>query len=263
MIRTAWIIAKKEIRLLFKSTRRKLLLFATPIIMFIMFVLILIFSSLIAIDAERPLDVTVIQNDEEHDGINWGDGFYTLLKSHDLTKDYIYKNESVTNLNAILQEKDFTVLLYIPANFSAMINQSVPAQFFIHYNNDRVNSQGMVANILTLSQDFNIQIIYYYHGIVNLTNIYVIPERLGGDEGADSFIASYFTMIPLYAILLLVVPSLSLVLISVTIEREQKTLESLILQPIERKSIIAGKLLDDYLSDHGNWIDYSTRIIKN
>ncbi|MHA2175973.1 MAG: ABC transporter permease [Candidatus Hodarchaeales archaeon] len=243
MIRTAWIIAKKEIRLLFKSTRRKLLLFATPIIMFIMFVLILIFSSLIAIDAERPLDVTVIQNDEEHDGINWGDGFYTLLKSHDLTKDYIYKNESVTNLNAILQEKDFTVLLYIPANFSAMINQSVPAQFFIHYNNDRVNSQGMVANILTLSQDYNIQIIYYYHGIVNLTNIYVIPERLGGDEGADSFIASYFTMIPLYAILLLVVPSLSLVLISVTIEREQKTLESLILQPIERKSIIAGKLL--------------------
>jgi ABC-type Na+ efflux pump permease subunit len=211
--------------------------------MFIVFVLILIFSSLIAIDAERPLDVTVIQNDEEHDGINWGDGFYTLLKSHDLTKDYIYKNESVTNLNAILQEKDFTVLLYIPANFSAMINQSVPAQFFIHYNNDRVNSQGMVANILTLSQDFNIQIIYYYHGIVNLTNIYVIPERLGGDEGAESFIASYFTMIPLYAILLLVVPSLSLVLISVTIEREQKTLESLILQPIERKSIIAGKLL--------------------
>ncbi|MHA2055105.1 MAG: ABC transporter permease [Candidatus Hodarchaeales archaeon] len=243
MIRTAWIIAKKEIRLLFKSTRRKLLLFTTPIIMFIVFVLILIFSSLIAIDAERPLDVTVIQNDEEHDGINWGDGFYALLKSHNLTKDYIYKNESVTNLNAILQEKDFTVLLYIPANFSAMINQSVPAQFFIHYNNDRVNSQGMVANILTLSQDFNIQIIYYYHGIVNLTNIYVIPERLGGDEGAESFIASYFTMIPLYAILLLVVPSLSLVLISVTIEREQKTLESLILQPIERKSIIAGKLL--------------------
>ncbi|MHA1996400.1 MAG: ABC transporter permease [Candidatus Hodarchaeales archaeon] len=243
MIRSAWVIAKKEIRLLFKSTRRILLLFTTPLIMFIMFVLILVISGLIAIDAEKPLDVTVIQNDEGHNGIIWGDGFYALLKSHNLTKDYIYKNESVTNLNAILQEKNFTVLLYIPANFSATINQSVPAQFFIHYNNARVNSQGMVANILTLSQNYNIQIIYYYHGVVNLTNIYVIPERLGGDEGVESFIASYFTMIPLYAILLLVVPSLSLVLISVTIEREQKTLESLILQPIERKSIIAGKLL--------------------
>ncbi len=243
MIRSAWVIAKKEIRLLFKSTRRILLLFTTPLIMFIMFVLILVISGLIAIDAEKPLDVTVIQNDEGHNGIIWGDGFYALLKSHNLTKDYIYKNESVINLNAILQEKNFTVLLYIPANFSATINQSVPAQFFIHYNNARVNSQGMVANILTLSQNYNIQIIYYYHGVVNLTNIYVIPERLGGDEGFESFIASYFTMIPLYAILLLVVPSLSLVLISVTIEREQKTLESLILQPIERKSIIAGKLL--------------------
>jgi len=176
MRRNAWIIAKKEIRLLFKSTRRILLLFSTPLIMFLMFVFILVITGLIAIDAERPLDVTVIQNDEGHNGINWGNGFYTLLKSHNLTKDYIYKNESVTNLNAILQEKNFTVLLYIPVNFSTTINQSVPAQFFIHYNNDRVNSQGMVANILTVSQNYNIQIIYYYHGVVNLTNIYVIPE---------------------------------------------------------------------------------------
>ncbi|MHA2247479.1 MAG: ABC transporter permease [Candidatus Hodarchaeales archaeon] len=243
MIRSAWIIAKKEIRLLFKSTRRILLLFTTPLIMFLIFAVILFFTGLVAADAKRPLDVTVIQNDEGQNGINWGDGFYALLKSHNLTKDYIYRNESVSNLNAVLQEKNFTVLLYIPANFSATINQSVPAQFFIHYNNDRVNSQGMVANILTLSQNYNIQIIYYYHGVINFSNIYVIPERLGGKEGVESSIASYLSLIPLYAILLLVVPSLSLVLISVTIEREQKTLESLILQPIERKSIIAGKLL--------------------
>jgi ABC-type Na+ efflux pump permease subunit len=211
--------------------------------MFVMFALILIVTGLVAADVEKPLDVTVIQNDEGHNGINWGDGFYTLLKSHNLTKDYIYKNESVSNLNALLQEKNFSVLLYIPANFSATINQSVPAQFFIHYDNSRVNSQGMVANILTLSQNYNLQIIYYYHGVINFTNIYVLPERLGGDEGIEGFIASYITLIPLYAILLLVVPSLTLVLISVTIEREQKTLESLILQPIERKSIIAGKFL--------------------
>jgi ABC-type Na+ efflux pump permease subunit len=211
--------------------------------MFLIFAVILFFTGLVAADAKRPLDVTVIQNDEGQNGINWGDGFYALLKSHNLTKDYIYRNESVSNLNAVLQEKNFTVLLYIPANFSATINQSVPAQFFIHYNNDRVNSQGMVANILTLSQNYNIQIIYYYHGVINFSNIYVIPERLGGKEGVESSIASYLSLIPLYAILLLVVPSLSLVLISVTIEREQKTLESLILQPIERKSIIAGKLL--------------------
>ncbi len=243
MIRSAWVIAEKEIRLIFKSTRRILLLFTTPLIMFLMFALILFFSGLVAADVEKPRDVTVIQNDEGHNGINWGEGFYTLLKSHNLTKDYIYKNESVSNLNAVLQEKKFTVLLYIPANFSATINQSLPAQFFIHYDNSRANSQGMVANILTLSQNYNIQIIYYYHGVINLSKIYVLPERLGGDQGIESFIASYIALIPLYAILLLAFPSLSLVLISVTIEREQKTLESLILQPIERKSIIAGKLL--------------------
>ncbi len=243
MITSAWIIAKKEIRLLFKSTRRILLLFTTPIIMFVMLALIIIVSALVVAEVEKPLEITVIQNDEGHNGINWGEGFYTLLRSHNLTKDYIYKNESGSNLNAILQDNNYSILLYIPANFSQTINQSVPAQFFIHYDNSRPASQGMVANILTVSQSYNIQIIYYYHGVINFTNIYTIPEILGGDdEGMESFIASYITLVPLYAILLLVVPSLSLVLISVTIEREQKTLESLILQPIERKSIIAGKL---------------------
>ena len=59
----------------------------------------------------------------------------------------------------------------------------------------------------------------------------------------EGIIAGYLTLIPLYAIFLIVVPPLTLVLISVTIEREQKTLESLLLQPIERKSVVAGKLL--------------------
>ena len=50
-------------------------------------------------------------------------------------------------------------------------------------------------------------------------------------------------MVPLYAIFMLVFSPLTLVLISVTIEREQKILESLILQPLKRKAIVTGKLL--------------------
>jgi ABC-2 type transport system permease protein len=44
-------------------------------------------------------------------------------------------------------------------------------------------------------------------------------------------------------IFFLVIPPITLVLISVTIEREQKTLETVLLQPIDRKQFISGKIV--------------------
>lgn len=245
MIQSAWIIAKKEIRLLFKSTRRIFLLFTTPLIMFFIFILVVFLLATMGPGLDEPSEVMVIQADETNNNneTNWGEGFFTLLQTNDLTKNYTYIEKSVSNLSSLLENKNFSVLLYIPANFSSTINQSLPAQFFIYYDNADAKDQVIVGNILALSQTYNQYIIFVQHGPINLTKIYVIPEGISDDLGIESFIASYITLIPLYAILFLVVPSLSLVLISVTIEREQKTLESLILQPIERKSIIAGKLL--------------------
>jgi ABC-type Na+ efflux pump permease subunit len=243
MITSAWIIAKKEINLLFKSTRRIFLLFTTPLILFLIFGLMVFLSATILPTAEGPPEVLVIQADEGYSEMNWGDNFYLMIKTNNLTKNYVYVNESINNLDLFLQTENFSVLLFIPANFSEVINQSLPAQFFIYYDNSDINDQGVVSNILTVAQILNQEIIFHFHGLININRIFVLPEGISEDLGFEGFIASYVTLIPLYAILFLVVPSLSLVLISVTIEREQKTLESLILQPIERKSIIAGKLL--------------------
>jgi len=243
MSSSAWIIAKKEIRLLFKSTRRIFLLFTTPLILFIVFVFIIILSGTIIPTIGVQPEVIIIQDDEGYNNTNYGNLFYNALKTNNLTKEYTYADESTSNLDNLLQTENFSVLLYIPANFSSIINQSLPAQFFIYYDNSDVNDQSAVANILTISQGINQQIILQQHGVINLNKIYVIPEGISEDLGIEGFLASYITLVPLYAILMLVVPSLTLVLISVTIEREQKTLESLILQPIDRKSIIRGKLL--------------------
>ena len=243
MSSSAWIIAKKEIKLLFKSTRRVLLLFTTPLILFIVFIFIIILSVTIIPTIGVQPEVVIIQDDVGYNNTNYGNLFYNALKTNNLTKEYTYANESTSNLDNLLQTENFSVLLYIPANFSSIINQSLPAQFFIYYDNSDVNDQSAVANILTISQGINLQIIFQQHGVINLNKIYVIPEGISEDLGIEGFLASYITLVPLYAILLLVVPSLTLVLISVTIEREQKTLESLILQPIDRKSIIRGKLL--------------------
>lgn len=243
MTSSAWIIAKKEIKLLFKSTRRIFLLFTTPLILLLVFILIIILSATIIPTIGVQPKVIIIQDDAGYNTSNYGNLFYNALKTNNLTKEYTYVNENTSNLDNLLLTENFSVLLYIPANFSSIINQSLSAQFFIYYDNSDVNDQSAVANILTISQGINSQIILQQHGVINLNKIYVIPEGISEDLGMEGFIASYITLIPLYAILLLVVPSLTLVLISVTIEREQKTLETLILQPIERKSIIRGKLL--------------------
>jgi len=243
MTSSAWIIAKKEIKLLFKSTRRIFLLFTTPLILLLVFILIIILSATLIPTIGVQPEVIIIQDDAGYNTSNYGNLFYNALKTNNLTKEYTYVNESTSNLDNLLLTENFSVLLYIPANFSSIINQSLPAQFFIYYDNSDVNDQSAVANILTISQGINSQIILQQHGVINLNKIYVIPEGISEDLGIEGFIASYITLVPLYAILLLVVPSLTLVLISVTIEREQKTLETLILQPIERKSIIRGKLL--------------------
>ena len=243
MSSSAWIIAKKEIKLLFKSTRRVLLLFTTPLILFIVFIFIIILSVTIIPTIGVQPEVVIIQDDVGYNNTNYGNLFYNALKTNNLTKEYTYADESTSNLDNLLQTENFSVLLYIPANFSSIINQSLPAQFFIYYDNSDVNDQSAVANILTISQGINQQIILQQHGVINLNKIYVIPEGISEDLGIEGILASYITLVPLYAILMLVVPSLTLVLISVTIEREQKTLESLILQPIDRKSIIRGKLL--------------------
>lgn len=55
--------------------------------------------------------------------------------------------------------------------------------------------------------------------------------------------ASGLIIIPLYMLIFFVVPPTSLILISITQEREQKTLESLLLQPIKRRTIVMGKIL--------------------
>lgn len=247
ILQTAWIIAKKELKLLFKSTRRILLLFTTPLILFLIFAIVIIVSvAIVEKPVEEPIEITVILNDGEINGISWGVQFYTLLKNHNLTKDYDFVNKSVTELDALLESSNFSILLYVPANFTEIINSSLPAQFFIYYDNVEIENVEAVSKIIAVSQILNEQILFYYHRVTNINRIYSILGQTSTDSidsETQALFASILTLIPLYAIMLLVIPSLSLVLISVTIEREQKTLESLILQPIKRKGIIVGKLL--------------------
>lgn len=248
MLKDAWIIARKEIRLLFKSTRRILLLFMTPAIILFIVLIVMFFISISVPPVEGPLEVIVIQDDTGYSGYQWGEIFYRMLKEQNSTKELKYVNKSVNELDSLRDAENLTVLLYLPANFSEMISRSnmtlypEPALFHIYYNGEKAANSGAVTNITAVAYQLNLILVYMEHGPVKLTRVTPVYEVKAGEQLA-AFLTSYLTMIPLYAIFLLVVPPLTLVLISVTIEREQKTLESLLLQPLERRNIIAGKLL--------------------
>jgi ABC-type Na+ efflux pump permease subunit len=238
MLREAWVIAKKEIRLLFKSTRRIALLFSTGLIIIFIGIIsaFIVFSTSTVL--ESPVKVTVIQADNNH----WGSYLYTLLRNNNNTKNFNFVNKTKADLDNLLESKNFSVLLYIPENFSELINQSLPAQFFLYYDNADLKNEAAVVTINEVAALLNQELIYLeYGGPINLYRIYSRPK--GTSKGYGALIASTLTMVPMYAIFMLVIPPLTLVLISVTIEREQKTLESLLLQPLDRKNIVTGKLL--------------------
>ncbi|MHA2225173.1 MAG: ABC transporter permease [Candidatus Hodarchaeales archaeon] len=238
MLTDSWIIAKKEIRLLFKSTRRIGLLFMTGFIIILGGGIGGFIALTASVAIETPVEVTVIQDDNN----GWGEYFYTLLRTSNSTKNYSFINKTESELDQLLESNNFSLLLYIPANFSEIINQSLPAQYFLYYDNSDTLSEVSVATIASIAAILNRDIVFLdYGGPININRIYSVP--IGTSKGSGALVASILTMIPMYAIILLVLPPLTLVLISVTIEREQKTLESLLLQPLDRKNIITGKLL--------------------
>jgi len=244
MFLEAWIIAKKEIRLLFKSTRRILLLFSMPLVILFIFAASIFIVGVMPDSMDSRIEVTVINDDTGFNNQNWGNNFYALLKSMSNTKSYDYTNETIDNLDSLLEEGNFEILIYIPANFSQIINQSSveqPSIIFIYYDNSNTKNEEAVLNISFATSTINQLVIYDNYGLINLNRVSINPT--GTSKGAGALIASLMTMIPLYLIIFLVIPPLTLVLISVTIEREQKTLESLLLQPIDRKNIVAGKML--------------------
>lgn len=242
MLKIPRIVAKKEIRLLFKSTRRILLLFSTSIIILLIAGLGLIIGVATFSAIEQPTEVLIIQDDQGYNNTNWGDFFYDQLKNSELTKDLIYSNKTVSELDTLLVDNKFNILVYIPANFSELINYTLSAEYYIFYDNSELKNEDTILRINEVGSQLNQYLIYIeYGGPININRVYSIPQ--GTSKGLGAGLASILTLVPLYAIIMLVIPPLTLVLISVTREREQKTLESLILQPIERRDIIAGKLL--------------------
>ncbi|MHA2233293.1 MAG: ABC transporter permease [Candidatus Hodarchaeales archaeon] len=232
-------IAIKEFRLLFRSKRRIFWLFSTTFLIFALGVLggvVFIFVG----DGEPTL--LIAGANEEFEGENRGG---IALKQ--LCEIQTEENFTVIALEAVdrrLKEKNFDIMVVLPLNFTGLLvdnNTAVNATVTVYYDAGDITSLRMAAEVEIAIAQLNSAIVYQTYSIEK--SVWVAPDLDNVAEGVGELGAAVLSMIPLYGMLLLAMPAVSLTLISVTIEREQKTLEPLLLSRISRRSIVWGKLL--------------------
>lgn len=232
-------IAIKEFRLLFRSKRKIFWLFSTTFLILALGVLggiVFLF-----VGNEEPV-LLIAGSNEEFEGSNRGGA---VLKQ--LCEIQTEENFTVITLEDVvrrLEEKNFDIMVVLPLNFTGLLmdnDTAVNATVTVYYDAGDITSLRMTAEVEVAIVQLNSAIVYQTYGVEK--SVWVTPDLDNVAEGVGELGAAILSMIPLYAMLLLAMPAVSLTLISVTIEREQKTLEPLLLSRISRRSIVWGKLL--------------------
>ncbi len=231
-------IAIKEVKLLFKAKRRIILFFTVPLIVLFIAVLSIAIGGLMIVTQgnEGPIVITVVDHSHSNESL------YIIYG----LESYNFQIDNKSNVNdpysLITSNNPPDILIYFPSDFSTLINNKTETAFmYLYYNNKQIKYETAISIIQGLTADLNSKIIVRDYGILNLDRIKI--QSLGSKSGVSVTQASSLIIIPIYILMFFVIPPISLILISITQEREQKTLESLLLQPISRKSIVNGKLL--------------------
>ncbi|MHA2494858.1 MAG: ABC transporter permease [Candidatus Hodarchaeales archaeon] len=231
-------IAFKEFRLLFRSKRRILWLFSTTFI--ILGIGIAAGFIFLFVGEQAPVSLIAGQS-AEFEGQNGG----AALKA--LCEQYTEENFTIMaleNVDQRLEEKDFDVLVVLPTNFTGLLSDNrtaVNATVQIYYDAGDLTSLQLKNDVELAIQHLNSAIVLTEYEITK--SLWVAPDLHNVAEGVGEFGAALLAMIPLYGMLMLAMPAVSLTLISITVEREQKTLEPLLLSKISRRSVVWGKLL--------------------
>lgn len=231
----AEIIARKELKLLFKSKRRIFILMIMPAVI----ILISLISSISVRNITENPTITKIQVLDETPS-NYTHQLIGLWESIQNTEILPVNGD----YNTYVSSSKLEVFVYLPTNFTDLLAQKQTAYFYIAYS-ENSSTYGVVASqIYQLAMSYQQQLLKSENPNIQFDRIQPLVQVVKyKGSGLPQEIASQVFIIPVYIIFFLVFPPINLVLISVTLEREQKTLETLFLQPVKRKSIIQGKVL--------------------
>ena len=231
-------IAKKEVKLLFKARRRILLFFTVPILLFVLAILTIAISGLMIVtqSPSTPIVITVVDHAQNNDTLY-------IIQNLNASGFNIDNQSSVTNVKDLLTSQNPPdVLLYFPSNFTSLLaNKNDTAMFYVYYNNKEIKYEAALTVIDYFARSLNQRVVNQDYGQLNLDRVNYTST--GISTGVSASQASTLIIIPIYVLMFFIIPPISLILISITQEREQKTLESLLLQPVSRKAIVNGKIL--------------------
>lgn len=239
--RGGFILLEKELRLLFKNKRRIFILIIVPLIILIMGIVI---GFTVDTTSEEPNPVIISVFDENPSNVT------NSLKSYWSTINDTKLVDVSGNYTEIINNRDFQVLVFIPGNFTTLILNENITTIDITYNTNSTEYGFVAFDVLILTNIFEDQLIRSNNPNVTFDlvepNFNSITQIIGVDPNAeeekDDELIALLVVVPVYIIFFVIISPMSLILISVTIEREQKTLETLFLQPVRRKDIVLGKI---------------------
>ncbi len=237
-LRSALVITEKEIIQMTRSKRQMALLLGVPLIFLIFGVVGVTIAEISTSQQQDQLFPVWYLNKSPSEETN------LIINEWKQVEGIQLIDRSNSSLDALLNSTDMRLVAYIPSNFTPLFLLNQTTKIFIYYYDGDYEAE-QVANQLAVSVSaLNLEIVIKENPNLNLIRILPIVEPVKSQkEGLSPALASIISILPLYLVLILVIPPLSLILISVTIEREQRTLESLLVQPIERTSLFLGKIL--------------------
>ena len=166
-------------------------------------------------------------------------------------------DEGIEEGVGVLKEKGGTALIVVPSNFSERIENNLPGKIEVYWIMKGAGimdsiSSGVVEAILQeanrrismeLMEKGNVNATFALSPTArNETTIFKGKEMQGISPGTISaMLSSQSTMVPII-IMIIIMMAGGMVISSMGMEKEDKTLETLLTLPVKRSSIVAGKI---------------------
>jgi len=197
--------------------------------------------------------------------INADVGNYSTLAENifEQTSDVIYKSENVTDKQEaidVIKEEDGLALVIIKENFSENILSGVPGDFEVYFIMegagilDSISSSVLEQIIAGIDKTITQSIISEKNASINTTTTLNPTNKTistsfkdkvfpGLTPGAITGIFStQSTLVPIIMMMIIIMAG-QLVISSMAMEKENKTLETLLTLPVKRTSIVTGKII--------------------
>ena len=201
---------------------------------------------------EKPI-IGIIDADESN--------FSFIVKnvSYEMGK-VVYNGSSKSDIEEglkILKEKGGTALLFIPENFSSYISQNISGIIHIYWIMrgagimDGISSSAVESIIYAINQKISVELL---KGNMNAsfvlaplkreeTTIFKGKEMEGISPNViGQMLSSQSTTIPIIMMIIIIMAG-GMVISSMGMEKENKTLETLLTLPVKRSYIVAGKIV--------------------